>query len=325
MSPARKVPPAAVLRSRLKARQLALVVAIAERGSLRRAALDLAVTQPAATRMLAELEDALGVALFERAAWGMQPTLYGETLIRCARGVLTDLAQVRDEIAAIASGARGVVRAGAETGNVPGLLVPALARVRAAHPGVRAYLLVNSSDVLVAALARGELDVALGRLPPDTDADEFDVRPLAQDRLCVVAGAGHPLAGARRVDATSLEGATWVLHPPDSGMRAEAAALLGRAGLRPGRDVIETVSIVATLALLQSGDALAVLPWALAGHYASRGLLVRLPLETPGAVIETDIITRRRRALAPAAQALCAALDAVAEEAADGAARRPQA
>ena len=79
------------LRTRLKVRQLALLVAVADHGSVRRAADLTAVTQPAATRMLRELEDALGVSLFDRHAWGMTPTAYGETLLRYARGMLTDL------------------------------------------------------------------------------------------------------------------------------------------------------------------------------------------------------------------------------------------
>src|SRR6266702_1417928 len=87
----RTIPPDWHLRARLKARQLALLVAIADHRSLRRAAQVIAVTQPAATRMLADLEDALGVPLFDRVAWGMQSTPYGDTLIRYARGVLTDL------------------------------------------------------------------------------------------------------------------------------------------------------------------------------------------------------------------------------------------
>ena len=80
-----RIPPDWHLRARLKARQLALLVAIADHRSLRRAATEVAVSQPAATRLLAELEDALGVPLFERASWGMQPTPYGDTLIRYAR------------------------------------------------------------------------------------------------------------------------------------------------------------------------------------------------------------------------------------------------
>ena len=67
--------------------------------------------------MLAELEDALGVPLFDRAAWGMQPTPYGETMIRYARGMLTDLTEARDEIAALAAGRQGDAARGLGNGS----------------------------------------------------------------------------------------------------------------------------------------------------------------------------------------------------------------
>jgi len=308
-----RIPPDWHLRARLKARQLALLVAIAEHRSLRRAAAEVAVSQPAATRLLAELEDALGVRLFERASWGMQPTPYGDTLIRYARGMLTDLAEARDEIAALAAGATGRLRVGAETGAVPRLLTPALRDVREGRPGLRVFVLVNTSDVLVAALRQGTLDVALGHLPARADAAEFDVVPLRTDPLCAVVRAGHPLARGRRVSAAALAGVPWILHPPDSGMRDEAGAFLARASIRPGGDLVETVSIVATLALLETTDAATVLPQDLAEHYAAQGLLARLPLRVPpGGGTVTDLITRRSRQLSPAAQALVAALRQVA-------------
>ena len=183
------------LRSRLKARQLALLVAIAEHRSLRQAAQHIAVTQPAATRMLKELEDALGVPLFDRFAWGMQATPYGDTMIRYARGVLTDLSEARDEIAALAAGAKGKLRdrLGDRRGSGP-------CRARAATrsgrdgPGLKVFVLVNTSDVLAAALRQGTLDVAIGQLPADAERGEFDVEPLRDEPLCLVARAGHPLA-----------------------------------------------------------------------------------------------------------------------------------
>jgi len=301
------------LRSRVKARQLALVVAIADERSLRRAAGVIAVTQPAATRMLAELENALGVSLFERASWGMRATPYGETLVRYARGMLTDLEEARDEIAALAAGAKGKLRVGAETGAVPRLLTPALQDVRRGRPGLRAFILVNTSEVLVAALAQGTLDVAIGRLPARADAAEFNVEPLSADALCIVARAGHPLAGRKAPTPSALGAMPWVLHPPDSDVRVEAAALLARAGVRPPVDLIETVSIVATLALLDTSDALSVLPAALADHYAAQGLVARLrvPLR-PGGGSALELITRKNRQLAPAAMELVAALRRVA-------------
>ncbi len=308
----RTIPPDWHLRSRLKARQLALLVAIAEHRSLRQAAQHIAVTQPAATRMLSDLEDALGVPLFDRFAWGMQATPYGETMIRYARAVLTDLSEARDEIAALAAGAKGKLRIGSVTGAVPGLVAPALQSVRRGRPGLKVFVLVNTSDVLAAALRQGTLDVAIGQLPADAERAEFDVLPLRDEPLCLVARAGHPLAHAPRIDGASLAGTTWILHPPESRMRADVDALLARARLRLPGDIIETVSIVATLALLQGSDAVSVLPLDLASHYAEYGLLARLPLDFPVQGSATDLLTRANRLLSPAARDFVAALRSLA-------------
>ncbi len=309
------IPPDWHVRARLKARQLALLVAIADHRSLRRAAQHIAVTQPAATRMLADLEDALGIPLFDRFAWGMQSTPYGDTLIRYARGMLTDLSEARDEIAALASGAKGILRIGSVTGAVPRLLAPALRAVREGRPGLKVFVLVNTSDVLASALRQGTLDVGIGQLPADADASEFDVLPLRDEPLCLVVRAGHPLARGKAIDAGALAGLTWILHPPDSGMRADVNALLARARLRLPGDLIETVSIVATLALLQETDAVSVLPVDLAAHYAEHGLLARLPLELPLGGGTTQLLTRANRRLAPAAQEFVATLRIVASSA----------
>ena len=308
----RSIPPDWHLRSRLKARQLALLVAIAEHRSLRRAAEHIAVTQPAATRMLKELEEALSVPLFDRFAWGMRATPYGETMIRYARGVLTDLSEARDEIAALAAGAKGKLRVGSVTGAVPGLLAPALQKVRHGRPGLKVFVLVNASDVLAAALRQGTLDVAIGQLPSDAEPDEFDVEPLRDQPLCLVARAGHPLASSRKLDAKALAGLTWIVHPPESRMRTDVDAVLARAGIVLPRDVIETVSIVATLSLLQGSDAISVLPVDLAVHYAQYGLLAQLPLALPAGGSATELLTRANRRLAPAAQDFVAALRSLA-------------
>jgi DNA-binding transcriptional LysR family regulator len=321
----RSIPPDWHLRSRLKARQLALLVAIAEHRSLRQAAEHIAVTQPAATRMLKELEEALSVPLFDRFAWGMQATPYGETMIRYARSVLTELSEARDEIAALAAGAKGKLRVGSVTGAVPGLLAPALQKVRLGRPGLKVFVLVNASDVLAAALRQGSLDVAIGQLPADAEPGEFVAERLRDEPLCLVGRARHPLALGRKLDAKALGGVTWILHPPESRMRTDVDAVLARAGIVLPRDVIETVSIVATLSLLQGSDAISVLPIDLALHYARYGLLERLPLELPAGGSATELLTRANRRLAPAALDFVAAVQTLAAHAAAKAGAAPAA
>ncbi len=306
------VPPDRQLRTRLKARQLALLVALAERRSLRQAAADIAVSQPAATKLLHDLEDALGVRLFERASWGMEPTLFGETMIRYARGFLTDLTEAREELAALAAGTRGKLRVGAVTGAVPRLLVPALASVRRDGPGVRVYLLVNANEVLAAALRQGTLDLAIGALPAQEDAAAFHVEPLADEPLCVVARAGHRPRRTAGGFAAAFARATWVLPPAGNPLRETADAWFAAAGRALPADLIETVSVVATIALLQQTDTMSILPVDLARHYEERGMLGRVEAALPPGGGRYALITRANRQLSPTALALRDALRATA-------------
>jgi DNA-binding transcriptional LysR family regulator len=291
---------------------MALLVALDERRSLRQAAADIAVSQPAATKLLRDLEDALELPLFDRTPRGMAPTLYGEALIRYARGMLTDLAEARDELTALAAGAKGRLRIGSVTGAVPRLLIPAIEAVRRGRPGLALYLLVNSTDVQVAALRQGTLDLAIAPLPAHGEVADLDAAPLGDEPLCVVGRAAHPLRRRPRVTPAELARATWVVHPADSPLRQAIDAMFARAGLRLPGDAIETVSVVATLALLQASDAVSVLPVDLAEHYGQRRLIARLPVALPPAGTGYALITRKNRRLSPAAQAFAAAVLAIA-------------
>ncbi|HEY8242177.1 MAG TPA: LysR substrate-binding domain-containing protein [Casimicrobiaceae bacterium] len=296
------------LLGRLRARHLALVVAIDTHRSLRRAAAEIALTQPAATKLLHDLEDALGAPLFERHAWGMSPTPYGETLVRHARGMLNDLAQAQADIAAQRAGALGSLRVGGVTGSVPRFIAPAIGALRAAHPRVRVYALVNTSEVLVDALRRGELDIAVTPRPPDDELSGLETHALADEPLTIVARAGHPFARKRSVAPAALNALTWIVPPAGSPLRRDFDAIHAAAGARPPTDLIETVSIVATLALLQTSDALSLLPEGLARHYEAPGMLARLAVPLPGAGTRYEVMTRASRTLAPAAQAFVEAL-----------------
>ena len=300
------------LQGRVRARHLALVVALDTHRSLRRAAAEIALTQPAATKLLHDLEDALGAPLFERHSWGMSPTPYGETLVRYARGMLNDLAEAAAAIAALRSGARGSLRAGGVTGSVPRFLAPAIGALHGTHPGVRVYALVNTSEVLVAALRRGELDVALAPRPPDDDLDGIDTRPLGDEPLTVVARSAHPCAHHRRVELASLNRATWIVPPAGGPQRRDIDPHHPSPNQRPPPHLIQTVSIVATLALLQGSDALSLLPEGLARHYETPGMIARLAVPLPGAGTRYEIMTRANRPLAPAADAFVAVLAAMA-------------
>ena len=119
---------------RISARQIVLLNALDEHRNLRRAAAAIHTTQPAATALLQQLEQALKVSLFERHSRGMRPTPYGEVMIRYARGVLHDYEHAEDEITALARGAAGLVRVGTVMGPMPTLLKRSVSRSRPPTP-----------------------------------------------------------------------------------------------------------------------------------------------------------------------------------------------
>ena len=289
------------LLMRLKTRQLVLLAQLGAERNLGRAAAAMAISQPAATKLLQQLEEALGVVLFKRLARGMEPTAAGEVLVRYAGQLLSDFGFVRDEMRALRSGLRGTLRVGSVPGAVPGLLAPALVRYKERHPRVAISVVVDTSDVMLEQLARGEVDLVLGRLTEGRHDDEFASLPLLGEAQVIVLRAGHPLLQAAAVSLRDLVRWPWILQPPGSPQRSRFEATLREAGIHARLDITESASTIVTTALLEISDMAALMPASLASHYARLGGLQVLPLELPLRVPSIHLVTRRNRALSPAA------------------------
>lgn len=296
------------LLMRLRTRQLLLVAALGRERNLGRAAEALGTSQPAATKLLQQAEDTLGVALFTRQARGMEPTPSGEVLIRYARQALVDFGFAREQMAALRSGLRGRLRLGCVAGALPQLLAPALAAYKRQHPRVSVSVLVDTSDVMLALLGRGEVDVVLGRLSEGHDEDELTSVPLLEEEQVAVVRAGHPLLALPAPVLADLVKWPWILQPPGSPQRIRFEAALREAGLRTRLDITETASPVATTALLEASDMAAIMPASLAAHYGRLGVLQVVPLALPLRVPPIHLITRRHRELSPAADGFVAQL-----------------
>ncbi len=272
------LPAALPLLLRLRTRQLALLGVLDAERHLGRAAAQLAISQPAASKLLAQLEATFGSALFERHARGMHPTVQGEVLIRYARRVLADFQAARDELTALQVGLRGALRIGSVAGAVPGLLAPLLCEYRRQHPLVAVSVLVGTSDQMLAQLGRGEVDLVLGRPIASAGNEDWLSLPLLQEALVVVARASHPLAERANLTIHDLLGAGWVLQPPGTPQRLRFDAFLREAGLHAQLHIVETASNIATTALLEVSDMLSIMPGSLAAHYGRLGLLRPLSL-----------------------------------------------
>jgi DNA-binding transcriptional LysR family regulator len=291
----------AALLMRLRTRQLLLLEALGRERNLGRAAAGLGMSQPAATRLLQQAEDTVGEPLFTRLARGMEPTPSGEILVRFARQSLVDFRFAREQMAALRSGLHGRLRVGSVPGALPQLLGPALAEYKVRHPRVAVSVLVETSDVMLALLERGEVDLVLGRPTGRHFEDELEIEQLLAENQVAVARAGHPLLQARSVALADLVRWPWVLQPPGAPQRSRFESALAEAGLHVRLDITETASTVATTVLLEASDMLAIMPASLAAHYARLGVLQVVPVELPLLVPPIHLVMRRQRELSPAA------------------------
>ena len=304
------------VRARLKTRQLLLLATMEEEGNVRRAAEALGMTQPAASRLLKELEDMLGVSLFDRTPHGMHATLYGEVMIRHARMVLSNLSHAHDEISALRAGLAGQVRIGVIATAAATMVPRALASVKARYPQLQIWVQVDTSDVMLPRVAEGELEIMVGRVLERQDQFKSEVRyePLADEPLCVVARQGHPLESEAALTLRGLVNASWVLHPPGSVLRHRFDMVFAQIGLNPPQNVVNTNNFLAISSLLLQSDMLAVLPEDVARQYQQYGVLKRLPIELPCRMDAFGIITRQSHLLSPAASVVLDALRVAAKE-----------
>ncbi len=313
-------------RAQLKPRHLQLLVALDDLRNLGKVALSLHVSQPAVSLALGELERGLGVRLFERTARGVHPTVYGECMIRQARSMLSGLAQTRDELRALMSGASGRCSVGALPAMTPALVPRALALLKQQSPTTTVALHEGPMDVLLPALRRGGLDFIVGRLRSEALVDDgLAEKALFDGSSALVVRAGHPLASRRRVDWPTLAEFPWILPPVGSLPREPLEIAFHEHGVGLPSNTVETLSTHVILAYLQSTDAIGVLSRIAAQHYIGLGLLAVLPLELPPLLRPIGLTWRRGAALSPAAQQFMRAIEASSERLAQPRARRARA
>ena len=302
------------VRTRLKTRQLLLLVALDEEGNIHRAADALSMSQPAASKLLRELEEMLDAPLFERMPRGMRPTLYGEVMIRHARSVVGSLDQAREEVLALKSGQLGRVAVGTITSPAVSLLPAAIAQVKQQHPGLSVSVEIDSSNVLLESLAQDKLDLVIGRLSVEHDKLHLRYEPLAQEQALAVARSGHPLLAAPSLTLADVVDASWVVPPAQSVLRHRFELMFQRQSLAPPSNVVESAELLFVTSLLSQSDMLAVLAAEVAHYYAAHGLLSILPLDMPLRMDDFGIITRTGQLLSPASTQVVRALKQVAGE-----------
>jgi len=302
------LPPDWFLRVRLKLRHLQLFAALDAYRNLHRASAFLGMPQPAASRLLSEIEEGLGVQLFERLPRGITPNIFGEVMIRRAHMILSELGSAREELDALTLGNTGTVRVGTVDGPAIGLIVPAVLRTRERHPLMRIDVTTGTSDVLLPMVGSGALDLALGRILGEHGPDEFVYREIGEEKLAFICRIGHALAGRASVTLDDLGGQSWVLQPRGSLLRRRVDRFFHAHGHPSPRQVINTRSLMMTLAFVEKSDAIGVISRDVVTQFAGGSSIHMLPLLPDISVEPYGLILPSGRLTSPAAAVLIAAV-----------------
>lgn len=241
-------------------RLLAAFEAVAEHGSVGRAAQALNATQPTISRHIKQLEQQIGNALFDRDAHGMHLTLAGADLLPRAQLILHEMELAREMMDAHRGLQRGAIRVGGVATIAFSFLPAILAQVSRRAPHLKIEVQIGSEDQLDRALADREIDIMFATSPPrEVEAVAIGASKFS-DRCAVVCAADHPLRQGDKPAVADVVRQSWALGHPGATTRLQFEALVRKAGFKPPRVTLETDSVDVIIAVVSASDILGWLP-----------------------------------------------------------------
>lgn len=274
--------------------------AVAELANFRKAAESVHLSQPAFSRRIDKLEQALGVRLLERTTRRVTLTAVGREFERKVRELLDDLDSTLLGIRGVAATRMGEVTIACVPSTVYYYLSEVIRRYHDLSPKVRVKVLDSGANEVLACVARGEADFGLNFM--GAQEGDLDFKPLGEERFVAACRRDHPIARMRRVSWAELARHDFISVARSSGNRLLLDQALAGVKNRP-QSIYETQHVTTTLGLVEAGLGVAAVP-AMAMPGPDHPLLVSVPLVDPVVTRKIGLIRRRGRSLSPAAQQL---------------------
>jgi DNA-binding transcriptional LysR family regulator len=284
---------------RLKLRDLHIFM-VAAQCSMGRAATELAMSQPAVSRAISDLEHSIRVRLLDRSPQGIEPTLYGEALLRWAGVVFDDLRQSVKEIEFLADPSSGEVRIGTTEPMAAGFVPAVVERLSRQYPRLIVHVLQAATVPLqYRDLRDRRTDAVLGWMLPGTPDDDLASEVLFMDRHRVVASADNPWTRKRRISLSDLAGEPWTLPLQDGWIGPRVIAAFRASGLDLPASVAFSNSIQFHNAMMATGRFLTVVSESMVRFSGKRLELKILPVDLPMDAGPVGITTLKKRTLNP--------------------------
>jgi DNA-binding transcriptional LysR family regulator len=291
---------------RLRLRDLHVLFAVVQSGSMIKAATQLGVSQPVVSEAIADLEATIGVRLLDRSPRGVAPTLYGQALLDRSQVAFDELRQGIKDIEFLADPTLGEVRIGCSESLTAGVLAPIIDQLSRRTPRVRFQVTqINTLNTRLEfpELRDRKLDVILARVVESFGefeyAEDLNVEKLLDDHLLVVAGARSPWAARRRIDLAELAEAPWIL-PANSWNSLRVEEAFAAIGMKMPDVAVNTFSVALRSHLLATGRFVAAIP--ASTQRANASPLKVLPVKLPNKPWPVAMITLKNRTLSPAVQ-----------------------
>lgn len=286
---------------RLRLRDLHVFFTVVQRGSMGKAAQQLGVSQPAVSEVIADLEHALGVRLLDRRPQGIEPTIYGNALLKRSVTVFDELKQSVRDIEYLANPMVGEIRIGCPESHafVSSAIIDQLSR---RYPDVVVHVVTAQPATLeFRELRERQVDLLLGRVSTPLANDDVEVEILLEDRLLVVAGAGNRWTHRRKIELAELMNERWLLLPSNNVISPLIAGAFAARGLTVPRESV-TADVNVRVHLLATGRFLTVFPESLVQSVAKRWSIKALPINLGVQAPPVGIVTLKGRTLSPVVQ-----------------------
>jgi DNA-binding transcriptional LysR family regulator len=288
---------------RIRLRDLHIMLAVAERGSMAKASAWLSISHPVISKTISDLERTLGVKLFDRNAQGVQLTSYGEALLKCGITVFDEMRQGLKQIEQITDPTQGELRIGCPEITMAGLLPPIVERFSRQYPHVRVSVtLANIALMQFGALRDRSVDLAIGRMPRGPLGDDLKAEILFEEPYQSVVGAESKWARQRRLDLGDILDEPWVLPPYDSVPGMQIHDIFTSAGFQPPQPAVATLSVQLTVSLIAGRRFVGILPMSVAQFNVGPHRLKLSAVKLTPVHSAVGIITLRNRTVSPAAE-----------------------
>jgi DNA-binding transcriptional LysR family regulator len=242
----------------------------------------MSLTQPAVTKAIYDLESFFGAPLFERSNRGVTPTDFGVMLGRRVKSLIAETRYMTEEVNAFRTGEAGHVIVGTLISASARLLPRAIFKLRQMTPGVSITVKEGTTAQMFPALATGDLDVVVGRLPesefPLANAFPLSHEVLFQESFTVVVGLNHPMAEQKNLKLVDLIQEEWIFPLNESYTHNAVEKMFYSEGLTLPPHHVKSLSMLTNIGLLLEGNLIAIMPRAAALQFVEAGLLVTLDL-----------------------------------------------